>query len=334
MKKTIFILLLLPMSVFAQANIFESGNFESGKLSDSIGWNPYKSVKLIKGAAEKGKSILSLPGLQKTSCRTRAIKISQLNHYELSFYAKINEDDFFLGDVVFNKEVWRNTQSLPQWHVQFYTDIDCKKRIPISGIHYRRFDNKIIANTWQKYTIPFYVPSEAKAMTVQFSNGKDMYALLIDDISVAPVKKRTVNLNPDFSLGQYNYSGYNCAHKSWIEPEEAQQGFYMDCSQGHVIGDPIPLEKGNYSIAITAKPVKQTSRLAKRKIPRFYIDFYDEKMKRISQKIQKTISFRWRPTNKEWKTHTYDFAVRDQVKFIRFRFGGGYFDKIVFTKEK
>lgn len=310
-------------------NIFPEGDFEGGELKTVL--DHYQSnIVIRKGGVGESSNCLFIPGGGSWDCRTRQIKIEPLKKYCLSFWAKIDEENFDLSRIAFNDRAWKQTKYLPTWRVNFYSQSDKKK--PLNRHHWT-FYQKIISNNWREYIEIFYTPIGANNMVVVFGNGKDNYPILFDNINIYELKDRFVNINPDLSLGKYNYSGYHHAVKAFIVPKLGNtQEFMIDSRgdsiyNGYIVGDPIPvtLDK-KYNITVRAKAFIVDD---ERKITRFSVQYYNKNMEVIKRN---NITFKWTdPENFQEKSR--DFFVPEGASFIRFSIGSGFFDKIQLTKK-
>src|SRR5699024_7345227 len=102
----------------------------------------------------------------------------------------------------------------------------------------------------------FYTPVGADRVKVVFYNGSSKNRVVIDNVLLAPVRvEGFVNINPEFSLGRFNYSGYVHAHTSPIILKDDGSGDgYLDTAHGWVMGDPIPVQpRRKYVITYRAR---------------------------------------------------------------------------------
>ncbi len=124
----------------------------------------------------------------------------------------------------------------------------------------------------------FYAPPKAVAMSLSFSMGKKVKALLLSDVSLKEENsEKIININPTFSLGEYNYSGisgFNAPDGRIIKLPDGKNALFTGFS---VWTTHCPLKKaGSYLVKIRGKGY-----FKKRVDP--HIVFLDINRKKISQ---------------------------------------------------
>ncbi len=318
----IYLLANFILCAETQKNLFPEGDFDQGSLNKILD-HYQKDIVIRKGGVDESGNCLYMPGGKSYNCTTLQIKVEPFKKYRLSFFAKIDEKDFELSSIAFNYIAWTKTKSLPIWGIKFYSKSDKKKTL---NRQHRTFYQKIISNKWQKYIEIFYPPKGADTMTVTFGNGRDNFPTLIDNIYIEELNNGYVNINPDFSLGPYNYSGYGFSRNAWIKEKEGVSGkFELDATEGFVIGDAIPVSPGKYNLEIVGRKGNN-----KKMITTFFIDYhsYDKKKEKFDKK--KPSFFRF--DKKKMQIQTYDFIIPPGIDFICLRFAYGIFGSVKIKK--
>ena len=135
--------------------------------------------------------------------------------------------------------------SLPTRKIVFY---DADKKI-ISVIYKRMLFGK-----WHKYRDVFYSPRKAAFMQLSFMSGNNDGVFYMDDVKFALAPDEgAININPTFSYGKYNYSGWRRKFNGagLLELENGEVVF--DTAYGSV-SKTFPLSKpGTYSLFIKKK---------------------------------------------------------------------------------
>lgn len=132
---------------------------------------------------------------------------------------------------------------LPYWRVNFQDENGNRVR---RG-HHQFFTCMLFAKR-VRYVEEFVAPPGAKTLTVTFGNGETETTLVIDDLKLEKLEAgESLNVNGDFHLGRYNYSGWNtnCQYACRIRENPEKSGtFQFDASRGQAKSDPIHLEPG------------------------------------------------------------------------------------------
>jgi len=321
----LLIVLLCPLGLSAtesDLNLIPWGNFENIKINE-IAQGGQKGIIILDKKGRNQSSCVFLPNEKSLVCALKQIEIKPLTKYRLSFWGKIDDQEFYLKDIAPNQIVWKDTQELPTWSYLFYN-------LSLKWINVGAqpsFDQKIISNDWMLYQSIFYTPKDANLMKISFSNGKNPLPLLVDDISLEELKNDAViNINPDFSLGPYNYSGYKFMKNAWIKEKEGEPGKYeLDATEGFVIGDAIPLSPGKYSLEIAGRKGDN-----KKAVTTFFIDYHSFDTEKEKSDMKKPSFFRF--DDKKMQTQTYDFVISPGIDFICMRFAWGIFDSVKIKK--
>lgn len=301
--------------------LFPEGDFNSLALKEMAKWYS-NGVKILPGKGMDNTAALYLPRGKKSGCVLKNIPVEPLTRYRLIFYAKIDEDNFRFRDYAFRDQLWKSAKYiLPEWRISFYASNSLEK--PLSRGHWT-FYQKIISNKWALYKEEFYTPEKSAFMGISFSNSKNGFAVLIDDIQLEKLdSEKIVNINPDFSFGKYNYSGYNHTVKGWIREQPGAPGkYYIDLSGGgYVIGDFIPVKGGKkYRITVIGK-AKEAGSWARLDLN--YNTFQPMEKKPLFAPVW------FRFTNIDaLKEESYDFVMPEWVDYVNLAFSNGVFEKV------
>ena len=102
------------------------------------------------------------------------------------------------------------------------------------------------------YVHSFYTPAAAKAIIVRCHNyGNLTNVVKFYKFSLEKVDGNIRNVNPDFTPGAYNCSGYTYGGKLWCIVEENGAAL-LKCNESWVMGDPVPVVPGEkYTLTVT-----------------------------------------------------------------------------------
>lgn len=135
-------------------------------------------------------------------------------------------------------------QPLAAWEIVFR---DRKRQIVTPAKTFLQFFNVVMSSRKRGYCEEFHTPAGTASIEVVFRNANKEDALLIEDLKFTRIESApTLNINPDFSLGKDNYSGWNGADKARIVPSPDAPGkFLLNAANTGVIGDGIPVKAGD-----------------------------------------------------------------------------------------
>jgi len=250
-----------------------------------------------------------------SSRATEKFAVLPLTSYRLSFSAKIDgpgnfEDSPQLEYLFMYHDKAKMGRKMASWKVRFY-DPEGKKTQ--SG--HLNFWQCIFSKDFQIYQDEFYTSGTAAFMSVEFSAGERADSLYVKDLSIKEIdNSKTLNLNPEFKLGNHNYSGLRTVSKGqMITGNDAVTR--LDLRNGWAVSDLIPVRTGdNLIISISAKGFKKMGAALK-----FNYCGQDGKA------LLKDRGDLRIPEGKE-KTMSYDFTVPENVFFVEFILGGAVYN--------
>jgi hypothetical protein len=298
----------LALSASAAAPLPPDGSFESGKLT--VHWRSSPRVKLERGSAADGQWALHLPRGDGSECVMKSMPVVGGRRYSLRLMGRVIGPGAIAADMAVDQphavQRLRGTRGLAGWRIAF-TDTSGR---PVKLDH-PRFVAKVIDAGWHDYREDFYAPAGAQRLELVFSNGSPDNDLWIDNIRLTPLEEGPLNLNPDVALGPYNFSGYNYLHNVHIEIKPDGDG-YLDCSQGWIIGDPIPVEHRAYRFSFKGRQTGDKKASAR-------INYYDRAMKGMGGTHLLFVGGKWEQKN-------YELVPPAGAAYVRIVFGGGDFD--------
>ncbi len=213
---------------------FPGGGFEDG----SNNWVMRKGAKLSQDSPHSGKYCLELPAGNTSYAMSRRFTVEPGKIYCLSFMGKVSGEDTLdnnPGLKVLRRKL-KKERKLPKWELCFYRKDKKGKRVSRG---FPQFFTCILSENWTQYREEFHVPPGAGAARLVFTNGNPDNTLFIDDLELDQVFQPELNINPEFKLGEDNFSGYNYSKNCKII--DAGDGkFVLDAMKGWSMGDPIP----------------------------------------------------------------------------------------------
>lgn len=322
------VLLFLFLNICAGSTIYAfdpyNGVFEPGKPSQYVKWAKYKELIKLKPEAKQGKYCLVLENGKENSLIIHPVSVNPDKKYHFSFYAKINGPDTLEENpqieylfVQYNKK--KAGRILPGWKIIFLNSEG--KRIKHK---HPQFFTTIMHDEWTLYQERFYPPSGAVKMEVRFLNGSKENTLSIDNMKMEELSNdETINVNSAFELGIHNYSGWNYIYQSEIiEDPEKKNSFIMDCQNGWVIGDNIPVKTSSkYTIQY-----KMTGNNADKKAV-LQVRFLNKEYKQIDR-VKKAMKAAYGETAE----NHYTFSVPSESAYMQITIGYGKFYYIRINK--
>jgi hypothetical protein len=301
----------------ASANLLPDGGFESGRLKTAMRDGGAKA-ELAQEAGIGGRWALRLPRGAVSQCVFR-LPVQAGRRYRLRFMGKVEGPGAIAADMAADAEHAMQrlgaTRGLAEWRIQFEDRNGRAMKLPA------RFGMKIIHAMWTEYREDFYAPAGAASLKLSFSNGTVENTAWIDDICLTPLEGKALNLNPEISLGAYNFSGYNLFHNySRYDPAvkavriilAPDKDGYLDCACGYVLGDPFPARAGTYRLSFRARrhgPERAS----------MAVWYYDQAGHRA---VTAPILVGGEP----WRDYDYPLTLPDKAVSARLVFGGGDFD--------
>lgn len=251
---------------------------------------------------------------------TKKITVSALTAYRLNFSAKVEgpgnfEDSPQLEYLFMNSEKAKKGRKMAGWKIIFY-DASGKE---IKGRH-ASFWQCVFSKDFQFYHDEFYTPGTTAFLALEFSAGEAEDSLHVKALTLEKVDiSRILNLNSEFRLGPYNYSGIAELKRGKMTIDE--KGITkLDLSDGWAT-EYIPVKPGeNLRINISGTGFKKMGAALK---ATYYdatgkVISHDNCCLRIPQGAKKVLS--------------YEFIVPDNAYTIKLVMGGTVFDWIKLEK--
>lgn len=254
---------------------------------------------------------------------TQKVAVSALTAYRLNFSAKVKgpgnfEDSPQLEYLFMSPEKAKKGRKMACWKIIFY-DASGKE---IKGRH-ASFWQCVFSKDFQSYHDEFYTPGGAGFMALEFSAGEAEDSLHVKDIAIEKIDvSQILNLNPEFKLGPYNYSGIGELKRGKMTIDE--KGITrLDLRDGYVITDGIPVKPGeNLRISISGTGFRKMGAALK-------ANYYDATGKEVSRD-----NCCLRIAQGEKKVLSYEFIVPNNACSIKLVMGGSVFDWIKLEKSK
>lgn len=192
----------VSFSVFAAEPLLNE-KFSAGKASVSLSGNG----RIV----EEGKNnhVMSLPG--RSYLVFPKLEVQYDTKYCFSFRGRYESADAIETNAEKVKELFflqsRKEQGLylPTWELRFFNADGKQVKTHIFYPYFRC----VYSSKWQPYRDVFYPAPDAKYVQLIFQNTENNGTLYLDDFKLEPVKEDALNVNPEFSYGDYNYSGYS-----------------------------------------------------------------------------------------------------------------------------
>lgn len=196
-----WIILLLSMSAVCQAqNAVYGDAFRQSALDAYLGRTPSPSAAAwVADAAEKGK-VLKVAG----QVEFKSVPVNDATKHLLAFRVRLEgsesiEENPRLAEVISNRRAF-----LPWAQLLFFDaagkSVDAAAQ-PAMALPFAK---------WHEQQWVFYPPAGAVSMRLVVNPGQKGNALYLADARLTPAPDEgAVNVNPAFSLGPYNYSGWS-----------------------------------------------------------------------------------------------------------------------------
>jgi hypothetical protein len=317
--RTLLAIFISSSILHAEENIekwnqgFEKGNnkaiFKSIRLAsvkDAAGVDGSRALVLEK-APEKNKKYPRV--------MLRKIEVDPTCKYRLSFSAYSEGPDTLdknplVNVLFFDAARAAKGKPLPGWELLFSNSKG--KRVKRSFV----FFENIIHGKWHVYTESFYPPEGSKYLNILFTNKNKLCKVYIDNIKLKVVTDEdgTLNLNPEFKYGLYDYSGYYMYNTKITQQDDGK--FAVDVSEGsYVMTTPVPVKTGkSYSITVVAGLGEKRCSLT--------FSMINHEGKRILAKLRK------RESGPGEKTFKIELKIPENIKALSASFNGGILKSI------
>jgi len=321
------VVLFYSMTASMKASEMLWDNFQSGKIENYIS-RVGKVIELVK--EEDGTFALKIPSAKtRIFLTTLKTPVKGGERYNFSFMSKVDGPYIFEKNpqieelmLMSNKDRKSNgVAPLPKWYILFQ---DSNNRGVRRG--YNQFYTCMLFSN-KRYAEEFVVPNGAKTMTISFTNGNKDTSLRISDLKLKKIDNpKTLNINGDFSLGRYNYSGWNDNYKFSCrlrENPEKNGAFQYDAHKGISYGDSICAEPGKkYNISYRFGSVKnKTARL------RIYFYSKDRKIKLLRPFVRIAVVSKGKSIE-----GTKTFVTPPKTVKMKIYLNGGIYDYVKVTE--
>ena len=254
---------------------------------------------------------------------TKKVAVSSLTAYRLNFSAKVEgpgnfEDSPQLEYLFMSSEKAKKGRKMAGWKIMFYdaSGKEIKER-------HASFWQCVFSKDFQSYHDEFYTPGGAAFLAVEFSAGEVEDSLYVKGLAFEKIDiSRILNLNPEFKLGLYNYSGIGELKRGKMTIDE--KGISrLDLREGRAVGNSIPVKPGeNLRISISGTGFRKMGAALK-------ANYYDATGKEVSRD-----NCCLRIAQGEKKVLSYEFIVPNNACSIKLVMGGTVFDWIKLEKLK
>ena len=323
MKKFLF-----PLLVFCSLGAAEVATpwnkvFESGKLDDSVKWRTRVSI-----GEKDGQKFIQLGKTPKTPGQNFGFNLQQVpvepnTLYKLVITAEVEGPDTVDDPKVVealrmgsaNKSKFG--KPLLGWIIMYVNE---------KGRHYSS-DMPAWSCFCRKgkfeYVHLFYTPAAARAIIVRCHNyGNLTNVVKFYNFKLEKVEGNVRNVNPDFSAGAYNCSGYSYGGKLWRIVEENGK-VMLKCNDSWVMGDPVPVKAGEkYTLTVTGSKFGKRSATAS-------VLFLEGNHPFKGKRSKGVLYF----GKNEFETKSFQFTVPEGVSRLRTSLGRGNFTEVKLIRE-
>lgn len=238
-----FLFCLIFVSLADDASVFLDDAFKSGKLENYI----RKTSDAIKVSVD-------VPGgdlMESTESFTfKPMPVEGGEKYKLTFKGAFNGQDCIENNPLFNVYYCRQENMMPVRAISFYNekmeDVTARYRITF-GMPFKAF---------HEYVDVFYAPPEAKYMSMEIripKGGDSSFVMTAPKLELAK-DDGAINCNPDFALGEYNYSAFPNANNAGARLFKTPSGkTVFDSAYGSSTAAFPFLKKGTYRLFAKAE---------------------------------------------------------------------------------
>ena len=297
--------------------------FESGKLNDSVKWRARISVGEKDGVKfiRMGKTP-NTPGSD-FGFNLVQVPVEPNAVYKLVISAEVEgpdtiEDDPKVVDALLVRDKKKFGKPLPGWIIMhfneankhFFSDITTWANFCRKG----KFD----------YVHLFYTQAATRSVVLRCHNyGNQTNLVKFYKFTLEKVENDACNVNPDFSAGAYNCSGYSYGGKLWRIVEENGKAL-LKCNDSWVMGDPIAVKAGEkYTLTVTGSKFGKVTATAR-------VLFLPEGSSFKGTASKEIISFK----KGEFETKSIRFTVPEGFTRLRTSLSRGNFQEVKLIREK
>ena len=297
--------------------------FETGKLDDSVKWRTRVSV-----GEKDGVKFIQMGKTPKTPGKDFGFNLIQVpvepnTIYKLVITAEVEgpdtvENDPAVIEALRVRDKRKSGKPLPGWIIMCVNDKDkhYTSEMPTWASFCRKgkFD----------YTHLFYTQSATRAIIVRCHNYGNLTGVVkFYKFTLEKVDGDVCNVNPDFAVGAYNWSGYSYGGKLWRIVEENGKAI-LKCNDSWVMGDPIAVKAGEKYI-LTATGSKFGTRAGSASIL-----FLDGASAFKGKRSKVVLYF----SKDAFETKSFRFTVPEGVTRLRTSLGRGSFSEVKVIREK
>lgn len=198
--------------------------------------------EVVGGLRADGDAIQVGPGAG-AGLRTPEIAVRERRAYRLSFQTRL-PGSAATADATVQRERFhgKELQDAPWWRVHFLAADGTT--IAESPPAHRRMAR--LGSDWRGIVDEFYTPDRCARVGVSLGSGSPVGVLFVADFRLEEIPPGTLlNLNPDFALGDTNYSGYHATtYLTQLETRPDGKVVLDMSTPGWIIGDRIPVTPG------------------------------------------------------------------------------------------
>lgn len=256
MKKTVLAVIMAAAALgAAEVPTLWNETFKSGKLNDSLKWRTRGvTVEKVDGVNVISMAKSDAVKIKDMGFNLKNVKVEPGKMYKLTITASVEgpdnlEDMPMLGRLLQISNKAKAGKTLAGWRMLFINNSG--KHLATDSRPWCCFVRKGKAD----YVQIFYTPPQTGEIVLQIKNhGNVSNVLKFYKFSLEEIDGDVRNVNPDFSLGVNNCSGYSYGGAKWKLIEENGK-VVMQCNGSWVMGDPIPVKPGEKYI-LTATGAK------------------------------------------------------------------------------
>ena len=297
--------------------------FETGKLDDSVKWRTRVSV-----GEKDGVKFIQMGKTPKTPGKDFGFNLIQVpvepnTIYKVVISAEVEgpdtvENDPAVIEALRVRDKRKLGKPLPGWTIMQFNEAD--KHFTSELASWASFCRK----GKFEYVHLFYTPAAARSIVLRCHNYGNLTNLVkFYKFTLEKVEGDTCNVNPDFAVGAYNWSGYSYGGNLWRIVEENGKAI-LKCNDSWVMGDPIAVKPGEkYTLTVTgSRPGKLTATAR--------VLFLPEGSSFKGTASKEVISFK----KGEFETQSIQFTVPEGTARLRTSLSRGDFKEVKLIREK
>jgi len=140
---------------------------------------------------------------------SKRIPVIAGSRYRLTFRAKVEGEATVERNVQLEEALYDGARGsrgcrFPTWDLRFRDASGKVSRLPVANMLWK----VVCSSEWQDIVDEFYAPEGVSDLEIVMMNASRRGQLLMTEPVLTPVTGKTVNINPDFSLGTRCAAGY------------------------------------------------------------------------------------------------------------------------------